>query len=150
MTVWQRPLLTIGAMAASATLTTASFVYDQGGGVVTMEVPTRGVPFTLFGGARPAGELLKALVFPCPADCRDASQACIETADSAALTCIRGTCTTQIEAAQTACVVRDDACRGAFTTLEECATPCLDERATALTSCHDALTTCLDDCSAAE
>src|SRR5262249_15957560 len=79
MTVWQRPVLTIGAMAASATLTTASWVLGQGGGVVTMQVLKGGVPFAVFGGARPAGELLEALVFPCPADCRGAAQHCIET-----------------------------------------------------------------------
>jgi hypothetical protein len=152
MTVWQRRFLTIGALTASGRLATAAGVFAQDGGMVTIDILKRGRgPFA--GVVRGGGELggasnvLEALVFPCPADCHKTSQACLRTADDDARTCVTAACAAQIEAAQTACIVRDDKCRAAFETLKECATTCLNGHETAVTSCLDNLAACVDDCS---
>jgi hypothetical protein len=151
MTVWQRRCLTIGALAAAGGLATAAGVFAQDGGMVTIDILQRGGgPFAGVisgGGLVGASNVLEALVFPCPADCHKTSQACLRTADDDARTCVTAACATQIEAAQTACIVRDDKCRAAFETLKECATTCLDAHETAVTSCLDNLAACVDDCS---
>jgi hypothetical protein len=152
MTVWQRRFLTIGALAASGRLATPAGVFAQDGGMVTIEILQRGrgpVAGVIRGGGGLGGasHVLEALVFPCPADCHKTSQACLRTAEDSALTCVTGACGTQIEAARTACIVRDDKCRAALEALKECATTCLDGHETAVTSCLDNLAACVDDCS---
>lgn len=114
----------------------------------------RGGGFGEGGAGRPtrSSGLLRQLVFPCPAECRTTARECNEAADVEAQTCIAGACTTEVEAARTACAEDSEAaaCRDAIAVLRTCAGDCLDARGTTITACREALSDCVDTCEGAE
>jgi hypothetical protein len=99
-----------------------------------------------------AGGVLEQLLHPCRADCRDTMRACVDTAESEAVTCAQNTCATQIEAAQNACATDSTAqtCKDAVGALRECSESCLTTLKTAVSVCRDTSRDCVNTCDTQE
>jgi hypothetical protein len=125
---------------------------------------TPGVPPGTPSGTPPSGEpggpclgprtgghslgLLQELIYPCEGSCLSNAHACSDAADSAALSSISGTCSKEIQAAQSACAAdrTAQACQDALTALQTCAQSALSARLTALVACRTALLSCRQAC----
>ncbi len=139
---------TIG-LVALVTLTIAVSAWAQGRSRAGFG---RGEPSGLCTlGARPGGHstgLLQELIYPCQGTCLSEAHSCADAADSAALSSISGTCSAEIEAAQSACAAdrTAQACLDALTALQTCAQSALSTRQTALAACRTTLLTCRQAC----
>jgi hypothetical protein len=94
------------------------------------------------------GGVVQRLVFPCRAGCFDAAKSCFETAKTTALSCVSGSCGTQVTAAQTACQAdrRSTGCETALDALKTCAQSCTDAAETATSSCRTTAKSCVTAC----
>jgi hypothetical protein len=95
--------------------------------------------------------LLAKLIFPCQAECADKAQACNETAEDKALTCISTTaCVNEVEAAQTTCEAdrASQACYDAVSALQTCgaSSTCLTTWKSDGAGCRADMTACRTAC----
>ena len=99
-----------------------------------------------------AGGVLEQLIHPCRTECRDTMRACVDTAESEAVTCAQNTCATQIEIARNACATDSSgqACKDAVSALRECSDSCLTTLKTAASVCRDTLSDCVEACDTQE
>jgi hypothetical protein len=112
----------------------------------------RGISRPMQARALHSHGLLGRLIFPCPADCVETTQDCLDTANTEALSCATDACGTEIAAAQAACGEdrSSDECEDAVDALADCADECLDTHADAVDVCRDTLRDCRDACESEE
>ena len=98
------------------------------------------------GGRYPG--VIRQLVFPCEAACRETAKDCGESAEATAFDCVSAACSNEITAAQDACASdrTTDPCRTAISALRDCGSGCTDTERTAQTACRSALGDCVDAC----
>jgi len=142
-----KPMITFG-MVLGMTLAAPAWAHGPGRGDFGGGTPPPGAPRPPVGHAR---GLLAKLIFPCEAECADKAQACNETAEDKALTCISTTaCADEVLAAQTACGTdrTAQACYDAVSALQTCATSstCLTTWKADTTTCRSDMNTCRTAC----
>lgn len=95
-----------------------------------------------------SGGVLQQLIFPCPAECRDSAQDCVEAAEGEGISCIQTACATQIQAAQTACATDRTAqvCKDAVSALRTCGDSCITTLQTGTSACRDTQESCREAC----
>jgi len=123
-------------------------------GLLSLSVPAWAHRSPGEGGRRfsVAGGVLEQLIHPCRTDCRDTMRACVDVAESEAVTCAQNTCAAQIETAQNACATDSSgqACKDVVSALRECSDSCLTTLKTAASVCRDTLSDCVEACDTQE
>jgi hypothetical protein len=119
-------------------------------GIVTMLAAQTAMaqPPSFRGGPGGGAALLNELIYPCQAACLDNESTCTESAQTAALSAIGSTCSSDVTAAQTACdsTPFSSACRSAVSALGACAKTDLQTYYSAVGTCNNSLETCLQAC----
>jgi len=151
-----KSMITFG-VALGLTLAAPAWAHGPGrgdlGGTPPPGAPPPGAPRPPVAHAR---GLLAKLIFPCAAECADKAQACNETAEDKALTCISTTACVDDEvlAAQTACGAdrASQACYEAVSAVQTCSasSTCLTTWKSDGAECRADFTTCRTACDPTE